>query len=55
MSAQKVIREVNAAEIAQGNSIIAVTGARIIDGNGGKPIENGTVVVVNGSRCERQN
>ena len=52
MSAQKVIREVNAAEIAQGNSIIAVTGARIIDGNGGKPIENGTVVVVNGKIAE---
>ena len=52
MSAQKMIKEVNAAEIAKGNSVIAVTGARIIDGNGGKPIENGTVVVINGKIAE---
>ena len=52
LSAQKIIKEVNAAEIAKGNSIIAVTGARIIDGNGGKPLENGTVVVINGKIAE---
>jgi imidazolonepropionase-like amidohydrolase len=51
-SAQKMIREVNAAEIAKGNSVIAVTGARIIDGNGGQPIENGTVVVIKGKIAE---
>jgi imidazolonepropionase-like amidohydrolase len=52
MSAQKVVKEVNAAEIAKGNSVIVVTGARIIDGNGAKPIENGTVVVINGKIAE---
>jgi imidazolonepropionase-like amidohydrolase len=46
VAGQKV-KEVNAAEIAKGNSVIAITGARIIDGNGGEPVENGTVVVVN--------
>lgn len=46
--AQKAVKEVNADEIAKGNSVIAITGARIIDGNGGAPIENGTVVVING-------
>lgn len=48
LPAQKTIKEVNADEIAKGNSVIAIVGARIIDGNGGDPIESGTVVVVNG-------
>ncbi|MBL7698180.1 MAG: amidohydrolase family protein [Chitinophagaceae bacterium] len=46
--AQKVITEVNASEIVVGKAVIAVTGVRIIDGNGGAPIENGSVVVANG-------
>ena len=46
--AQKAVKEVNADEIAKGNSVIAITGARIIDGNGGAPVENGTVVVIIG-------
>src|SRR6185295_15553210 len=48
LSAQHVIKEVNAGEIASGNTVIAITGATVIDGNGGAPIENGTVVVING-------
>jgi imidazolonepropionase-like amidohydrolase len=50
--AQKVIRELNASEIKPGNSVIAITGVRIIDGNGGAPIENGTVIVSNGKITE---
>lgn len=46
--AQKVITEVNASEIAVGKKVIAISGVRIIDGNGGAPVENGSVVVVNG-------
>jgi imidazolonepropionase-like amidohydrolase len=45
--AAQTIKEVNADEIEKGNSIIAIKGARIIDGNGGSPIENGCVIVVN--------
>ena len=48
LSAQKMVKEVNADEIATGNSIIAITNVRIIDGNGGTPIENGSVIVING-------
>ena len=48
LSAQKIVKEVNADEIATGNSIIAITNVRIIDGNGGTPIENGSVIVING-------
>jgi hypothetical protein len=48
LPAQKIIKEVNAHEIAKGNSTIAITNVRIIDGNGGQPVENGSVVVING-------
>jgi imidazolonepropionase-like amidohydrolase len=48
VSAQRNIKEVNASEIAKGNSVIVITNARIIDGNGGMPVEYGTVVVSNG-------
>lgn len=48
INAQKMIRELNASEIAPGKSVIAITGVRIIDGNGGAPTENGSVVVANG-------
>jgi imidazolonepropionase-like amidohydrolase len=50
--AQQTIKEVNAGEIAKGNSVIAIIGARIIDGNGGNPIENGCVIVVNNKIAE---
>lgn len=40
-----VIREVNAKEIAEGKKTIAIVGATIIDGNGGKPLLNGCVIV----------
>ena len=48
VSAQRNIKEVNASEIAKGNSVIVITNARIIDGNGGMPVEYGTGVVSNG-------
>lgn len=41
------LREVNAGEIQKGSKAIAITNVRIIDGNGGTPVENGSVVVVN--------
>ena len=52
LSAQNSVKEVNADEISSGNSAIAITGVRIIDGNGGAPIENGSVVVINGKIAE---
>ena len=52
VSAQRNIKEVNASEIAKGNSVIVITNARIIDGNGGMPVEYGTVVVSNGKITE---
>lgn len=39
------IKELNAREIEAGNKTIAIVGATIIDGKGGKPLENGTVIV----------
>lgn len=39
------IREVNIAELANGNKLIAITGATIIDGNGGAPVANGCVLI----------
>ena len=42
------IKEVNANEIRTGNTTIAITGAIIIDGNGGPPIQDGCVIVMNG-------
>ncbi|MFT3705665.1 MAG: amidohydrolase family protein [Agriterribacter sp.] len=41
----KPIQEVNAKEISAGKNTIAIVGATIIDGNGGEPIANGTVIV----------
>jgi hypothetical protein len=38
LSAQIVLKEVNAREIRKGNATIAICGARIIDGNGGTPV-----------------
>jgi imidazolonepropionase-like amidohydrolase len=42
------IHEINYKEIPEGKKTIAITGATIIDGNGGEPVENGCVVVENG-------
>ncbi|SDE08815.1 Imidazolonepropionase [Dyadobacter soli] len=42
------ITEINQKEIISKKAIIAITGATIIDGNGGAPIENGSVVVTDG-------
>lgn len=47
-TAQKIITEVNASEIEKGQSVIAIVNTRVIDGNGGAPIENGCVIVSNG-------
>ena len=43
-----IITELNSRDIKQGAGVIAITGARIIDGNGGTPLENGAVIVRNG-------
>ncbi|CAG4988411.1 Adenine deaminase [Dyadobacter sp. CECT 9275] len=43
-----VIQEINEKEIKLGLKIIAITGATVIDGNGGQPIANGCVIVENG-------
>lgn len=42
------IKEINQKEITSTKTIIAITGAIIIDGTGGTPIENGCVIVTNG-------
>ena len=52
ISAQNNVKEINAREIRKGNSVIAISGARIIDGNGGPPIEEGCVIVINGKIAE---
>ena len=45
VAVRKLIEEVNAKEISKGNSTIAIVGATIIDGNGGEPVVNGTVII----------
>ncbi|GGN03275.1 Xaa-Pro dipeptidase [Dyadobacter beijingensis] len=42
------IWEINRKEIDSSKTVIAITGATIIDGIGGKPITNGCVVITNG-------
>lgn len=44
-SQSQIIREVNAGEIQSGKKTIAIVGATIIDGNGGKPVLNGCVII----------
>jgi imidazolonepropionase-like amidohydrolase len=46
------IREVNEKEMPSGQKSIAILGATIIDGNGGKPVTNGAVVIRNGKIVE---
>ena len=43
----RTIRELNQTEIRKGDRAIALTGATLIDGKGGEPIENSLVVVRN--------
>ena len=52
LPAQKPITEVNAGEIKESKTVIAICGARIIDGNGGSPIENGCVIIRAGKIAE---
>jgi imidazolonepropionase-like amidohydrolase/photosystem II stability/assembly factor-like uncharacterized protein len=47
-----IIHEINYKEIPAGKKTIAITGATIIDGNGGEPIQNGCVIVENGKILE---
>ena len=42
-----IIHELNEKEILKGDKVIALTGAILIDGNGGEPIQNSCVVVRN--------
>lgn len=42
------IREINQKEIISKKAIIAITGATIVDGTGGTPIENGCVLITDG-------
>lgn len=44
-STSKIIREINQAEIKKGDRIIALTGATLIDGKGGEPVENSLVII----------
>lgn len=46
-----VIKALNTAEIKEGNRTVAIIGATIIDGNSGKPIENGSVIIA-GNKIE---
>lgn len=41
----KIIQELNQAEITKGERVVAILGATLIDGNGGPPVENATVVI----------
>lgn len=47
----RTVKALNAAEISQGDRTIAIIGATVIDGNGGKPIENGSVII-SGNKIE---
>ncbi|WP_439584903.1 amidohydrolase family protein [Dyadobacter bucti] len=44
----QAIRAVNEKEIGTGKNTIAITGATIIDGNGGEPVYDGCVIVTDG-------
>ncbi|MEX1239901.1 MAG: amidohydrolase family protein [Cyclobacteriaceae bacterium] len=43
----KIIQELNRAEIRAGERVIALVGATLIDGNGGEPLQNATVIIRN--------
>jgi imidazolonepropionase-like amidohydrolase len=44
---QKLIHELNERSIARGNKVIALVGATLVDGRGGNPVENATVIIEN--------
>src|SRR5688500_9935123 len=46
-SHKRIVVEVNEREILKGNKVIALVGARLIDGRGGEPVENSCVVIRN--------
>ena len=43
----KIIQELNHAEIRGGERTIALVGATLIDGTGGEPLQNATVLIRN--------
>lgn len=43
----KIIQELNRTEIRAGQRVIALVGATLIDGNGGEPLQDATVVIRN--------
>lgn len=43
----KIIHELNEREIPEGNKVIALVGATLIDGKGGEPLTNARVVIKN--------
>ena len=43
--AQKQIKPLNAAELPKGSGTIAIVDVNLIDGNGGKPVPDATVIV----------
>ena len=42
-----IIHELNEKELPKGDKIIALIGAKLIDGNGGEPIQNSCVLIRN--------
>jgi imidazolonepropionase-like amidohydrolase len=43
----KIIHELNEREIPEGNKVIALVGATLVDGKGGKPVTNARVIIKN--------
>ena len=44
-SRNKLIQEINQTEIRRGDRVMALVGATLVDGNGGEPIQNATVII----------
>lgn len=44
-SRSKLIQEINKTEIRRGDRVMALVGATLVDGNGGEPIQNATVII----------
>ena len=44
-SVRKLIKEINQTEIRRGDRVIALEGATLIDGNGGEPMQNATIII----------
>ena len=43
----RILKELNQKEIRQGEHVVALVGATLIDGHGGEPVKNATVIVRN--------